>query len=144
MMRYEMGGLKPNFGLAPVFRVDAADPEGPLRFERAVAFPANHSKFMVKRHAATGRYYSIATRITDPSRVGARNLLSLMASDDLWHWRVVRDVQDRRADDPAKVGLQYVDFLIEGDRVLFLTRLADNDAHSFHDANYSVFDTLTL
>lgn len=144
VMRYQMEGLTPNYGLAPAFRVDADNPEAPIRFERAIPFPANHSKFEIRRHPGSGRYYSLATRIVDTRHPGARNLLSLMASDDLWHWEVVADVQNRLSDDPAKVGLQYVDFLIEGDRILFLTRLADNGAHSYHDANYSVFDTLDL
>lgn len=144
IMRYQMEALKPNYGLALSYLVDTENPEAPLTFDHAVEFPANHSKFSVKYHAGRKCYYTIATRIPDAQHVWCRNLLSLMKSADLEHWEVVTDIQDRLADDPGKVGMQYVDFEIEGDKILFLVRLADNGAHTFHDSNYIVFSTLDL
>ncbi len=99
---------------------------------------------MIRRHAASGAYYSVATRISDPAHVGARTTLSLMRSPDLWNWEVVRDIWRRPVEERNKVGFQYSDFLIEGDAISFLTRVAYNGAHSFHDANYSVFDRIGL
>jgi len=41
-----------------------------------------------------------------------------------------------------EVGFQYVNFLIEGNDLLYLSRTAFNQAANFHDANYSVFSRL--
>ena len=142
IMRYEMGSLTPNYGLAIALRVDTSNPEARLRFERTIDFPANHSKFVIRRHSASGAYYSVATRISDPAHVGARTTLSLMRSSDLWNWEVVRDIWRRPVSECQKVGFQYSDFLLEGDSIPFLTRVAYNGAHSFHDANYSIFDRI--
>lgn len=144
IMRYEMGALTPNCGLAIALRVDAANPDAPLRFWRAIDFPANHSKFVIRRRAADGCYYSVATRIEDTAHPGARTTLSLMRSRDLWNWELDRDIWRRPVSECGNVGFQYSDFLIEDDSIAFLTRVAYNGAANYHDANYSVFDRLSL
>jgi len=67
-----------------------------------------------------------------------------MVSDDLLHWDVLADIIDKTDCDPAKVGFQYVDFFIEEDEILYLCRTAMNNAHNFHDSNYSVFGQFPL
>ncbi|MBP3926885.1 MAG: hypothetical protein J6D13_06885, partial [Clostridium sp.] len=52
---------------------------------------------------------------------------------------VVCDLYDFRAEDHRKVGLQYVDFSIEGNDLIYLCRTAMNGANNFHDSNYSTF-----
>ncbi len=144
VMRYDMTRTTPNYGKVIAYRVNTADPEAPLSYERCIDFPANHSKFTIQYDPATGKYYSIASRILDGSCIGHRNLLSLLVSEDGLHWRVERDLVDRRTDDPAKVGFQYVDFLLENGEILYLCRTADNNAASYHDSNYSVFSRVKL
>ena len=73
-----------------------------------------------------------------------RCLLSLIASDDCEHWEVVKDIMDKRDDDPKKIGFQYTDFMIEDDKILFLCRTAMNGAENFHNNNYIIFDTIQL
>lgn len=124
---------------AIAYAVDAADPDAPLSFSHLVDFPANFSKFMIKRDAQTGWYYSIGTRVYDPALPKARNLLSLLRSRDLIHFEVVTDLLDYRDRDVATVGFQYVDFEIEGEDIIFLCRTAINGAHTYHDSNYSTF-----
>ena len=119
------------------FRVPE-DPDAPLEYRCAVAFPGNLSKFMIRRDPADGLYYSVVSRRVDEPRTG-RNLLSLLSSPDLARWSLVRDLIDCRDEDPGKVGFQYVDFLIEGEDLIFLCRTAYGGAHNFHDANYSTF-----
>ena len=131
--------MVPNYGLALIYEVDSTDPEAPLKFIRAMDFPANHSKFEVKYDQKSKRYYTLASRILDKENANSRNLLSLMSSKDLCKWDVVMDVLDRREEDPLKVGFQYVDFEFDGDDITYLCRTAINGAHSFHDSNYSVF-----
>ena len=51
----------------------------------------------------------------------------------------VKDILDRRNEVVGKVGFQYVDFLFDGDDIIFLCRTADCGAANFHDANFSTF-----
>jgi len=127
------------YGKVLAYEVDVQDPDAPLRYSHLIDFPANYSKFMIKFDAASGYYYSVATRVYSPDLPGARNLLSLMKSRDLKCWEVVCDLMDHRHEDPKDVGFQYVDFEFEGNDILYLCRTALNQAHNFHDSNYSVF-----
>ena len=139
VMRYDMTRAVPNYGRALVFSVDAERPEAPLAFERAMEFPANHSKFEIRFDEKSGCYFSVASRILSPENAGSRNLLSLLVSRDLETWEVGCDLLDFRDSDPERTGFQYVDFFFEGDDLLFLCRTALNGAHNYHDANYSTF-----
>ena len=94
---------------------------------------------MIKYDEVSKKYYSIVSRIDCEERAFGRNLLSLMSSADLENWEVVCDLIDRRNEDIKKVGFQYVDFEIEGDDIIFLCRTSVNNAHDYHDANYSTF-----
>ena len=142
IMRYDMSKTAPAYGFALAYEVNPSDPAAPLQFSHSIEFPANHSKFMIKKDEKTGKYYSIASRITAERFRFSRNLLSLMVSDDLTVWEVVRDIYDMRDCDPNLVGFQYVDFEIEGDDIIFLCRTAINGAHSFHDSNYQTFQRI--
>ena len=74
---------------------------------------------------------------------GARNILSLSVSKDAMHWDLVKDLlnyQDIGWPEGYKlVGFQYVDFLVEQEDLLYLSRTALNGANNFHDANYITF-----
>ncbi len=122
-----------------VYEVNTEDCEAMLEYSHCIPFPANRSKFMIKRDEVTGRYYSIASRLKDNVPEHSRNLLSLMASDDLENWYAVTDLLDYSDQDPNKIGFQYVDFEFEGEDIIFLCRTAMNNAHNFHDSNYSTF-----
>ena len=125
------------YATALVYAVNTEDHDAPLTYARCMNFPANYSKFMIKYDEVSKKYYSVATRLYDREKAGARNLLSLMSSADLETWDVVTDLYDLRDEDHKKVGLQYVDFFFEGDDILYLCRTAINNANNFHDANYS-------
>lgn len=142
IMRYDMRQMRPNYGKALIYDVDADDPEAPIKYRRPMDFPANHSKFEVQLDDETGLYFSVASRIVSHEDTYSRNLLSLMYSRDLVKWEVACDLLDYRHEDPQMVGFQYVDFTIEGDDLLYLSRTAMNRAHNFHDANYSTFHRL--
>lgn len=127
------------YNTAIAYEVNTADPDAPLRFSHLIPFSANYSKFTVKKDSVTGYYYTVGTRVYSPDNLRARNLLSLMRSPNLQEWEVVTDLLDYRHADSALVGFQYVDFEIEGEDLIFLSRTAINGAHNFHDANYSTF-----
>ena len=114
------------------------DPDAPIEYSHAINFDGNLSKFMIKFDPISNKYFSIISRrIDDP--VTARNLLSLVCSNDVENWQLVCDLIDRRYDDSQMVGFQYIDFEIEGDDIIYLSRTAMNNAKNYHDANYSTF-----
>ena len=121
-----------------VYRVNTDDPDAPLTYSHAVEFPGNLSKFMIQYDEVSGRYYSIVSRRIDDPKT-RRNLLSLLSSADLVQWDLECDLIDRRDEDPQKVGFQYVDFLFDGEDIIYLCRTATNHANNFHNANYSTF-----
>ncbi|MBQ9408708.1 MAG: hypothetical protein IJU28_04870 [Clostridia bacterium] len=140
VMRYDMTRCKPDFGLVLAFRVNADDPDAPLSYSHAISLSGNHSKFEIKYDGVSGCYYSIISRIRASENRYDRNLLSLMVSRDAENWHLACDLIDATDSDPKQVGFQYVDFMFDGNDLLYLTRTAANGAHNFHDANSSVFD----
>ena len=140
VMRFDMTKTEEGFGLVLAYEVNTDDPGAPLKYSHSIKFPANHSKFMIKYDEVSKKYYSLASRITDPDAKSDRRLLSLMASPDLENWSVIKDILDARdTATPKEVGFQYVDFEFEGDDILFVSRTAINKAHNFHDSNYITF-----
>ncbi len=142
VMRYDMTQLSPSYGYVLAYEVNTEDPEAPLRYDRPIKFPANHSKFQMKYDAKRKKYYSIASLIKDEAHKAARDTLALMSADDLDHWKVERILHER--DNKEKIGFQYVDFYIEGDQIIYLCRTAINGAENFHNSNYSTFGILEL
>ena len=94
---------------------------------------------MIKFDPVSKKYYSIACRLKDNAPAHSRNLLSLMVSNDMLNWQPQCDIIDYSDSDPDKVGFQYVDFEFDGDDIIFLCRTAVNQAHNYHDSNYSTF-----
>jgi len=123
---------------ALAYAVNTEDHDAPLEYSHCIPFPANLSKFMIQRDPVSGKYYTIASRLKE-GVASARNLLSLMASEDMLNWYLVADLIDRSGCDPEKIGFQYVNFEFEGDDILYLCRTAMNDPHDYHDSNYSTF-----
>lgn len=127
------------YGHVIAYEVNTQDPDAPLTYYGIIEFPANFSKFMIKRDPFSGKYYSIVCRLYDREKAGARNYQTLMVSEDLFHWTDAAVLYDFRDQDPKKVGLQYVDFSFEGEDIIYLCRTAINNAHNFHDSNYITF-----
>lgn len=140
VMRYDMRKTTPDYGKVISYKVDTKNPEVPLEFSGCIDFPANHAKFEIKYDDKTKKYYSIASRITSSEEAHARNLLSLMVSEDGKEWNVFCDIYDKTDCDRKKIGFQYVDFIIEDGKIIFLCRTAMNNANSYHDSNYITFD----
>lgn len=127
---------------ALVYKVNTEDFEAPLEYKGIMNFGANFSKFMIKYDDISQKYYSVATALYENSADSARNLLVLMSSCDLKEWEVVCSLMDYRQCDHEKVGFQYVDFLFDGDDILYLCRTAINNADNYHNSNYSTFHTI--
>lgn len=139
---YRTGGCVPDKNRAVILKGSVEEPDKPLSFYKTVDFYGNRSKFSVRYDDVSGMYFSVVNRIKEAGGDGPeskRNIASLSASPDLEHWRVLCDLLDYSNEDPEKVAFQYVDFLFDGEDLLFLSRTAFNRAASFHDSNYITF-----
>ena len=144
-LRYNPQGGLPSHGLAIMLSVDKNAPDAPLSFYKTVNFPGSLSKFTITPEPYTGRYYSLVSRVTQ--NTGQRNILTLISSADLINWVIERDIINYEdngwRENYEKVGFQYIDFIFDGDDILFLSRTALNDAYNFHNANYITFHRIT-
>ncbi|MCU6794329.1 fibronectin type III domain-containing protein [Paenibacillus sp. WQ 127069] len=145
LLRYNTGKGNPDYGRAIILNVNTIHPDADLTFGSVIDFHGNMSKFTVHYDPVSGRYWSLVNRVTLPN-VSQRNILSLVSSADLESWQVHTDAlnyQDNGwMEDDLKVGFQYVDWLFNGDDMIYLSRTALNDAYNFHNANYMTFHTL--
>lgn len=123
---------------ALILNYDPKDPEAELTFDSVIDFPATASKFDIVFDEVSRKYYAIVSYALDEPRTN-RNLLSLICSSDLKEWMLCRHLIDHRQADPRYVGFQYVDFMIEGNDILFVCRTAINGADNFHNSNLSTF-----
>ena len=139
IMRYNITNGDPPYGLVLRFRVNTEDPDAPLEYKDAIKLPGNNAKFIIRFDPVSGKYYTIICRIFDSQKIHARTLVSLMVSEDLEHWDLVRDIIDIRQEDPQKSGYQYASWLIEGDDIIFVSRTSMNNARNYHDTNYQTF-----
>lgn len=110
------------------------DPERDL-----IDFPGGGVKFTIRFDPVSGRYWTLGNRQKDPP--ANRNTLVLASSEDILTWRVELVVLHH--DDAECHAFQYVDWVIDGDDILFLSRTAHEDglggAPRGHDANFLTF-----
>ena len=125
-------------GCVIAYAADTENHSAPLEFSHIINLPTS-SKFTVKYDSVSKKYYTIISRIYDPSKLRARNILSLYSSVDLINFNLETDILDFSDGDSDKIGFQYIDFEIENNDIIFLSRTAINNAHNYHDANYSTF-----
>lgn len=107
-----------------------------------ISMPGGAVKFTIRFDPKTNRYWSIVNPQTNPKAV--RNRLALVSSDDLRTWTIRKVLFEHP--DPEKHAWQYVDWLFEGDDIIFVSRTAFDDAsggaHNYHDANFMTFHRL--
>ena len=104
-----------------------------------IRFPGGGTKFTVRFDSETATYCAL---VNPQSYVDLwRNKLALSVSRDLRHWKVVKELLLHP--DPSAHGFQYVDWDVDGEDLVFLSRTAYDDdcggARSAHDANYTTF-----
>jgi len=115
-----------------------------------ISFPGGAKKFTIRYDKASGKYWSLVNIITDPGKLEEppqdhRNTLALTCSEDLRTWEVRKIVLSFRQGQHLtrknnKFGFQYVDWLIDHDDIIFVSRTAWGwDTPRSHDANYLTF-----
>jgi len=141
-LRYHTIGADPDYGKAVIYRADHRNPGAALVLDRIVDFPGNMSKFDILRDPANGLYVSLVNPVTIAWK-GQRNILSISVSEDLVHWRLVKELlnyQDNLWPEGYKlVGFQYVSFFIENGDIYYASRTALGGANNYHDANRITF-----
>ena len=107
-----------------------------------IHMPGGGKKFTIRWDPVSGRYWALTNYVPDPTRtargIKARNSLCLVSSPDLRQWRVDHVVLHHPDDELH--AFQYVDWIFDGDDIVFASRTAADDeeggAHNYHDANY--------
>ncbi|MHC4572647.1 MAG: FG-GAP-like repeat-containing protein [Planctomycetota bacterium] len=110
-----------------------------------IDFPGGSKKFTIRYDEITKRYWSLTNIVPRRDKTLRaslhRNVLALTSSPDLKNWSVQSVIL--RHPDIKKHAFQYIDWLFEGDNIIFVSRTAYDDgiggAHRQHDANYFTF-----
>ena len=121
-------------------------PANLLRFERVVELPGGHSKFVVRRHAASGLYVTLSNPTLSPAYTDQRNYLCICSSPDLVTWtagpRALLEDDTGLAlspDDSVQfTGFHYVDWQFDGEGgedIVMAVRTAYRGAVSYHNSN---------
>ena len=110
-----------------------------------IKFPGGSKKFAIRYDEITKRYWTLTNYVKPefkqrtPSSI--RNTLVLCSSTDLKEWTLHKVLLDHP--DTKKHGFQYVEWLFEGNDIIFLSRTAYDEksgqANNNHDANFLTF-----
>lgn len=131
----------PSYGKAVVLKGDDEDPEAPLVLDRIVDMPVgSNTKFAMMFDEVSEKYIALGNERSE--EIPGRTVMSMVVSEDFYHWRVAKRILDYRHADPGHVAFQYPDFIIEGDDMLILSRTAFGRSFNYHDANYITFHRL--
>ncbi len=115
-----------------------------------IDFPGANKKFTIRYDKTTNKYWSLVNIITDPGPLEEdpqdhRNTLALTSSTDLRQWDVryiaLSFMQgEHLTKKNNKFGFQYIDWLFEGNDIIFVSRTAWGwETPRSHDANYMTF-----
>ncbi len=110
-----------------------------------IEFPGGCKKFTIHRDAVSDRYWTLSNAMlpahSDGNVVRVRNAVVLMSSADLKEWTPHRVVLYHP--DEMTHAFQYIDWLIEGEDIIAVSRTAYDDgmggAYNMHDSNYLTF-----
>ena len=107
------------------------------------------TKFTVRYDEKTGKYLTLTNIFCgDDTIMNNRTNLALVSSDDMMNWTVEeillcdRTVMNEMVSITTH-GFQYVDWIIDGDDLLFTVRESMGDAKNWHDSNYLTFYRLS-
>ena len=117
---------------------DPEDPWGELKGACLMDMPVKDSKASIMFDDVSNRYYMVTNYALADREVG-RTICALLSSADLIDWRLDRIVEDYSDQDVKLIGLQYFDFVFDGDDIVLVSRTAVCGAHNFHDSNHQTF-----
>lgn len=156
--------VTPEGGMANILRVDvpAGHPEmaAIIRISNGgrtacfnkqvdfIQFPGGAKKFTIRYDDVSKRYWSlvnyVAPELSELTPGSVRNNLAIASSSDLLDWTIHSVLLSHP--DQKLHGFQYVEWLIDGEDLVYLVRTAYDDefggARNNHDANYLIFHRL--
>ncbi len=138
----------PSYGRAIVFALSKDGKTLSLIDNSIIKFPSSQSKFSIKYDAKTGLYLSVVSLPTEHAS-HQRNVLALAVSEDLFTWTVVDTLLvDRQMlqfnVSRHKHGLQYADFDVIGNDLVFIIRESSGDkVNKWHDGTYITMYTVS-
>lgn len=128
--------------------IDVSDDGKTINFDANTGFvkmPGGAKKFTIRYDSISNRYWTLSNYVLpqlsylNPGYV--RNTLALCSSADLREWQVHKFVLQH--EDNKFHGFQYVDWLADGNDMVFVSRTSYDDntggAKDYHDANYITF-----
>ena len=59
-------------------------------------------------------------------------------------WHDERVIYDYTNHSPKKVGIKYIDFEIDGAKIILLARVGINGADGYHNSNRTIFDRIPI
>ncbi len=105
-----------------------------------ISFPGNQSKFQIKYDEKSGKYLSFVS-VTTGDSYNQRNVLYLIASDDLFTWEkigqpilVERQIMNNKLSEYSHA-FQYASFDFSGDDILLIIREATGNSCNYHNSN---------
>lgn len=121
-----------------------SDDNTKLEFEKAIKFPGGMTKFTIRRDEQTGKYISLVNPNTDPDYTVERSTLALSVSDDCYNWELKETLLypewlENRVKLLTGHAFQYVDWIFDGDDILYVVREAGIGANNYHNSNYITF-----
>ncbi|MBP3483296.1 MAG: exo-alpha-sialidase [Alistipes sp.] len=110
-----------------------------------IPFEGGSKKFSIRFDVISGRYWTLANDVMKEHAgeypAAVRNSLVLMSSPDLRRW--TKHLRVLHHPDTKLHGFQYVDWLADGEDMVFVSRTAFDDefggADNYHNANYLTF-----
>ena len=129
-------------------------PKAAVAFDRMIDFPSTSSKFVIRKDPLSGAdsasifFLSIVNDVTDRNQetgnVYARNHLSLAVSapGTLYNWTLCAvlltddtGIAGNAGISAAYTGFHYVDWIFDGDDILYAIRTGYRGSNSYHNAN---------
>ena len=117
-----------------------------LAFDRMIDFPSTSSKFVIRADPNSRSLLSLSTDVSPEAvaigAVGARNHLSLVVSKphSVHDWQacavlLIDDSGFTTVDSARFTGFHYVDWIFDGDDILYAIRTGYRGANTYHNAN---------
>lgn len=140
LLRMQISNSDPAYGCACYLEVDMEDIDAAPKFDSIQEMPTGaNTKTYVQYDAVSRKYWAIGNLVTDPSKPAMRNVVGLLVSDNGFDWRTVKILFDYSKLKSEEVGMQYHQFIIDGNDILWVSRTAFNQAHNYHDSNCQTF-----
>jgi len=143
MLRFSADKSVPYYwgNLAVLLRLNPV--ENRLVFERMVALPGGHSKFVIRPDPASGLYITLSNPNLSVQYVDQRNVLTLCSSPDLITWTqheviLFDDTGLTEEDSVNLTGFHYTEWIFDGkenEDLLLGIRTAYRGANSYHNSN---------